>query len=184
MQHIKFLFFTLVSWIGVLTAYVLVPFAVAYADEDGRLPWWGYWLETPDALGWGAGTYEPPIKECYDKYGKERALVCWLWRNPAYRLRFGMGVPNAELDYSKVVFEQSGTMNPPQWGFSLWRGWLTYNGKRYFDYRPRLSLGSFYVYLLIGWKLKPYFTGHFPTGPSATGMFSGIVPRSESLKDK
>lgn len=178
---IRFIFFTIVATLGTLLAYPAVPFAVAYADDDGRLPLAWRWLETPDALGWGAGTYEPGIKRIYDEYGKEKALVVWLWRNPAYRLRFWMGMNVENYDYSKVTFSSSGLMEPRHFGFSLWKGKASYNGKTYFDIRPSISFGSFYIYLLIGWKLKPYFTGYFPKEPNAAGMFSGITPRSEHL---
>lgn len=178
---IRFIAFTLIAWVGTALAYPLVPIAVAYADEDGRLPHWARWLETPDALGWGAGIYEPVIKRIYDKYGREKALVVWLWRNPAYRLKFWMGMNVVNYDYSKVTFTSSGAYNPPKWGFSLWRATALYDGRKYFDIRPQLSLGSFYIYLLIGWKLKPYISGYFPTTPNAAGMFSGITPRTESL---
>lgn len=178
---IRFVFFTIVAWLGTLLAYPLVPFAVALADDKGRLPLWAQWMETPDALGWGAGNYEPVIKNIYDKYGKEKALVVWLWRNAAYQLKFWMGMNVDGYDYSQVTFSSSGAYQPPKWGFSFWRADAVYKGRKYFDIRPSISFGSFYFYLLIGWKLKPYISGYFPKEPNAAGMFSGITPRTESL---
>jgi hypothetical protein len=179
MQVIRFCFFTITTLIGTILAYPLVPIAVAFADNTGRLPRWAPWMETPDALGWGAGTYEPPIKKAFDKYGKRYALVRWLWRNAAYRLKFWMGMHVENYDYSQVTFSSVGAFDPPMWGVSLWSAKAIYRGRTYFDIRPSLSLGSFYIYLLIGWKLKPYISGYFPREPNAAGMFSGITPRTE-----
>jgi hypothetical protein len=178
---IRFIAFTIIAILGTLLAYPLVPLAVAMADNKGRLPLWAQWMETPDALGWGAGNYEPSIKRIYDRYGKEKALVCWLWRNPAYRLRFWMGMDVEGYDYSQVTFSSSGSYTPPKWGPSFWKATAVYKGKTYFDMRPAFSFGGFYLYLLIGWKLKPYISGYFPKEPNAAGMFAGITPRSESL---
>ena len=178
---LQFILFVPVALIGTAISYPLVPLAVTFANKDtGRLPWWAQWMETPDAIGWGAGTYEPAIKKVYDKHGKRYALVRWLWRNAAYRLKFWMGMNVADYDYSQVAFSSSGDYEPKRWGPSFWQARAVYKGRTYFDIRPAFGFGKFYIYLLIGWKLKPYISGYFPTEPNAAGMFSGITPRMDN----
>lgn len=169
---LQFILFVPVALIGTAISYPLVPLAVAFANSEGRLPRWAQWLETPDALGW--------VSE--DKYGnnKKYALTRWLWRNAAYRLKFWMGMNVAGYDYSQVTFSSSGDYEPKRWGPSLWQARAVYKGRTYFDIRPAFGFGKFYIYILIGWKLKPYISGYFPTGPNAAGMFAGITPRTDN----
>ena len=182
-QMSEFLFLTVFVALATVVAYPLVPIAVLLANSEGRLPYLLQWLETPDALGWGAGTYEPTIKAAYDKHGKRWALMRWLWRNSAYRLRFSLGMNVENYDYSQVTFNSFGDYRPAKWGPSCWQATAVYKGKTYFDYRPAFGFGTFYVYLLVGWKLKPYISGYFPKVPNAAGMFSGVTPRTDKLDD-
>ena len=170
-----FLLRSVLLWLAQLAAYPLVPLAVAMADEEGRLPSGLRWLETPDALGWGAGTYEPEIRDVYDRRGKRAALRAWLLRNKAYGLCERW---RARIDRSRMVLSERGPRVPPRWGFWRWRG----DVDEYFDGQYGLSLGSFYVYLRCGWKLKPLFVDQGDRN-KVIGFFQGITPRSDDWDD-
>ena len=177
----KFWMNTIALWAASISAYWLVPKAVKMADpETGRLPPEYRWLETHDALGWGAGTYEPAIKKIYDEKGKEAALVAWLLRNKAYTLRWNL---RATPDYETMQLTESGPRVPPKWGFFKWKGVIRDLDKEWFEIMPGIGLGFVHIYLRIGWKLKPYFLGERPTGPSSVGMFTGVTPRSDDWDD-
>ena len=180
MGLLQFLGTTLLVWVAQVAALFLVPVAVKKADPaTGRLPKEYSWLETPDALGWGAGTYEPVIKKVYDEKGKEAALEAWLLRNKAYALREGF---RADIDYGAFTLTESGPRIPPKWGFWCWKGNVTSNGKTYFDAQPGVSFGFAYVYLRCGWKLKPLFVDRNDRNP-VIGFFEGITPRSDDWDD-
>lgn len=158
-----------------------VPQAVKRADpQTGRLQPNDRWMETHDALGWGAGTYEPEIKKIYDTKGKEAALEAWLLRNKAYTLRWSL---RATPNYETMTLEESGPRVPPKWGFWRWKGVVKDGPYEWFDSMTGLSLGWLHVYIRAGWKLKPLFLGERPTGATAVGMFTGITPRADDWDD-
>lgn len=164
-------------------AWLLAGFAVKRADpETGRLPAWLSWMETPDALGWGAGTYEPEIKKIYDEKGKEAALAAWLRRNKAYGFRYEL---RAQPNYDTMELIESGPRIPPRWGVFHWKGVIKDGDKEWFESMPGLSIGFVHIYLRCGWKLKPLFLGERPdlNGPTAVGLFMGITPRMDDWDD-
>jgi hypothetical protein len=168
--------------IASVTAYWAVPKAVKRADPlTGRLQPEDRWLETPDALGWGAGTYEPVIKKIYDEEGKEAALIAWLRRNKAYGMRADM---RATPNYDTMQLFETGDRVPPKWGPWSWTGIIKDQGKTWFDNSYGISFGFAHIYLRSGWKLKPLFLGERPTDPnSPVGLFMGVVPRSDNWSD-
>lgn len=160
-----------VWFIGVLLAYPLVPIAVYFADEDGRLPWIFRWLETYDNPGWSGPQSEPATA----KYKNRRVgLWMWLWRNKAYRLRWWM---RARVNM-RMEMKEKGTQIPPKWGFSYWYGKIG----PYFEFQPVLSLGFAHIYFRIGWKLKPFFGKEWPQLSSAS-MYTGITFRTDDWDD-
>ena len=178
---IKFFLFTLVEWVFNLLALPVVPIAVMLADEEGRLPKFLRWFETPDALGWGAGTYEPAIKKVYDERGKRVALIMWLWRNRAYGLSSKW---SARPNYDTMVMKSYGTQgvfrNAPAW----WLGTITDGDKWWFEFSFAVRFGNLFVLgFRNGWKLLPFFDGHRPAdfSTTATGLFTGISIRSDSV---
>lgn len=180
MNVLSFLAQTLLAWVAQVAAIFLVPVAVKQANPTtGRLPEKYLWLETPDALGWGAGTYEPAIKKIYDEKGKEAALEAWLLRNKAYGLRDGF---KANIDRSSMFLKESGPRVPPKWGFWCWKGTVVQDDGYWFDYQPGFSFGVAHIYLRCGWKLKPLFIDPNDTNP-VIGLFEGITPRSDDWDD-
>lgn len=168
--------------IASVAAYWEVPKAVDRADpKTGRLQPEDRYLETPDALGWGAGTYEPEIKAIYDKEGKKAALIAWLRRNKAYGLRADM---RANPNYATMKLFEEGPRVPPKWGFWRWQGVVVDGKNKWFDRMTGISLGFAHFYLRSGWKLKPLFLGERPEpGKSSVGLFIGVTPRSDDWDD-
>lgn len=165
-----------------VSAYWLVPKAVKRADPlTGRLQPQDRWLETPDALGWGAGTYEPEIRKVYETEGKEAALIAWLRRNKAYGMRADM---RATPNYDTMELFETGPRVPPKWGPWAWTGIVKDGERRWFDQMTGISFGFAHVYLRSGWKLKPLFLGERPDpAKSPIGIFMGITPRSDDWDD-
>jgi hypothetical protein len=176
-----FALYSTITFVAVPLSVPLVPLGVAMADDRGRLPHALRWLETPDALGWGAGTYEPTIKKIYDKHGKRAALTVWLWRNKAYGLRHAM---RATPDYKTMKLTESGVRVPPKQGPWFWHGRVTDKGRSWFEHHQGMSFGRVHLSVRAGWKLKPYFDGHRPApGKTATGMFNGVTIRMDDWDD-
>ena len=163
-----------VSILGQLLAYPMVPIAVWWADENGRLPRIFRWLETHDNLGWDGPLSEPATREVYETKGRMAGLRRWLWRNKAYTLRSWMRA-NISPDMPR---KQSGVSVPKRWGYSSWRGKIG----PYWEWQPRLGFGSFHLKLRCGWKMRPYFDGDGPYSASA-GIFTGVSIRSDDWDD-
>lgn len=180
MTALRFAFQSVVLWVAEVAAVFVVPSAVKQADPlTGRLPEKYQWLETPDALGWGAGIYEPVIAEVYYSKGKEAALEAWLTRNKAYGVKAGW---RADIDFNAFTLVESGPRIPPKWGFWKWTGKVWSNDKDYFDTQVGVSFGFAYLYLRCGWKLKPLFVDRNDRN-KAIGLFEGITPRSDNWDD-
>lgn len=163
-----------VATIGMLLAYPLVPIAVWWSYDDGRLPRIFRWLETHDALGWAGPLSEPATRQTYEIRGRMAGLRRWLWRNKAYTLRYWM---RARITDDMPRY-QSGTTVPKRWGYSSWYGRIG----RYWEWQPRLGFGSFHLYLRLGWKMKPFFDSAGPYMPSA-GIYTGFSIRSDDWDD-
>lgn len=177
---LRFLPWTVFCWCAEILAIFLTPLAVYLADSDGRLPKYLRWMETPDALGWGAGYYEPAIKKVFDKYGKKVALGVWLLRNRVY----GLGtVWRCFPEYDTMVLKSYGTKNvfdnAPGW----WLGTIQDKSGWYFEFSFAVRvLNLFSIGMRTGWKLLPFFNGHRPEDRStATGIFAGITFRSSGV---
>ena len=178
-----FLPWTLFCWLAEVVAIILTIPAVLLADSTGRLPRWLRWMETPDALGWGAGCYEPAIQAVYDRWGPKTALVVWLLRNRVY----GLGNKwRCSPRYDTMTLKSWGTQgvfnNAPAW----WLGTIEYDGKWYFEFSFAVRVGQWFnLGMRTGWKLLPFFTGHRPQdfSTTATGIFTGITFRSSGIHD-
>lgn len=178
---LKFITYTALNTLGSILSIPLVPIAVTLADKDGRLPKPLRWLETPDALGWGAGTYEPDIQKWYDRLGKRGALVMWLWRNRAYGLAAKWrATPNYETMTLKSYGTQDVFANAPAW----WLGVIEDGDNKWFEFSFAIRFGNLFALgMRTGWKLLPFFVGHRPENfeNTATGLFTGVSLRSSSV---
>lgn len=167
----RFWLYLPVAMLGTLLAYPLVPVATALAYADGRLMWVFRWLETHDNLGWDGPKSEPDTRKIFEIYGERAGLRAWLWRNKAYTLRHWLRARITD----DMPRSQSGESVPKRWGYSAWSGKIG----PYWEWQPRIGLGSFHVYLRCGWKLKPFFEG----GSGAAGIFTGVSIRSDDWDD-
>lgn len=165
----KFIFFLFVSTIAELLCYPLAPIAALLADKDGRLPWLLRWMETPDNLGWDGPAEEPAVS----KFSNKRfALMIWLWRNKAYRLRFMMKAKVTQ----DMPRKQTGPLDPPpSSGFTFWKGSVG----PYWEARPMYAFKTFKIYMRIGWKMSPYFGKNWPSDGGSAGMFAGASIRTD-----
>lgn len=163
-----------VSIIGQLLSYILVPVAVYWADQHGRLPRVFRWLETHDALGWEGPLTEPATRKTTEIKGQMAGLRHWLWRNKAYTLRYWMRA-KITPDMAK---KQSGVSIPKRWGYSYWKGSIG----PYWEFQPRIGFGAFHLKMRIGWKMKPYFDLS-PPYPLSSGIFTGFSIRSDDWDD-
>lgn len=170
-----FLYFP-ISLIGTFLAYPLVPIAVIFADDEGRLPKIFRWLETHDALGWFGPSTEEATRKTTERFGKKAGLMHYLIRNKAYTLRYWMRAKVTE-DMKKT---EKGTSIPSRWGFSYWYGKV---GK-YWEFQPRIGFGKIHLYMRMGWKMKPYFDMQtWPKEGTSAGIFTGVSIRSDDWDD-
>ncbi len=70
-----------------LVAFPLTPIIVLFAQDDGHLPSWLYYFDTPDNTidgdnGWKNETR--PIKNENNRFKRYINRVFWLWRNSLY----------------------------------------------------------------------------------------------------
>lgn len=177
MKHIlKYILLLPVSIAAKLAAYPLAPIAAFTADGNGRTIRLLAWMETQDNLGWAAIHEEPVVTKIADRFGRRVALAYWFMRNKAYAFHKWIGV---KLDASDVTMAYGGDSVPPKWGFSHYWITLRTGGRSYFTYEPKISLGGFYLFFRLGWKLRGYLGNRIPPNDSPSGMFVGISIRSD-----
>lgn len=152
----------ILCWLAMLVAYPLAPVAVTFATPDGRLPWWAWWLETHDNLGWAG-----PLSEGYpaSKWG----LCRWLWRNKAYAFRNQF---RADPSETELMYKYSEVYDGAYFR-------ALYKVGPWFLREYGLKFKRFKIWIAIGWKLKPYYEGPNPTGPTASGILIPISMRTD-----
>ena len=160
--------------LAALAAFPLVPIAVAFSDNLGRLPGWAQWLETQDRPGW----LGPPS----EGYPATRwGLIRWLWRNRAYRLRNRY---RATPDYRDIGIVVGGSIAHPRLGVGRLSIDIHSRERTWWYRRWSLGLRWFVVYAHAGWKLIGYVEGARPAADDtvSTGMFIGVAIRSDDLR--
>lgn len=164
---LRFLTLTPLLLAAELLAYPLVPIAVRFCDNGGRLPRGLRWLETHDYLGWSG-----PLSEGYP--ATRWGLTRWLWRNKAYTLsnRFRVDPP---LDAPVRTY---GRPDQPL-GFSYY---LAVIDGYAFQLQATLGLPRFRLYVNVGWKIKATVNGYRPSKPSSVGMIIPISFRTGSVE--
>lgn len=160
-----FILTAILCQIASLFSFFLAPIAALTCDKHGRLHWLFWWMETHDYLGWSG-----PLSENYPatKWG----LCRWLWRNKVYALRNEFRANPSD--------EQLKNLKP-----SIYEGNIFFFEKyvigRWFEYKIGFKTKYFKIWFVIGWKLKPYFDGHRPQGPTATGILIPFSIRSDDF---
>lgn len=172
----RFVLLAIFTELAALAAFPLVPIAVAFSDQLGRLPRWAQWMETQDRPGW----LGPPS----EGYPASRwGLIRWLWRNRAYRLRNRF---RATPDPHDLAIRVTGQIAHPRVGFGRLAIDIDSKGRTWWYRRRSLGLGRAVIYVHAGWKLMGFVEGARPEPDSlvSTGMFIGVAIRSDSLGDR
>jgi len=130
----------------------LAPVAALRVKNGKLLPPFT-WMGTPDTSLTDFGG-EKQLLKIQEKYGSYAARVWWLWRNKAYGARFKL----ATKDLDNISRKEKGP-------FILYS-----NGKAFDFFFIILETSKFRLYFRFGWKIKPYFDGYRPSGPTAVGM--------------
>lgn len=174
---LKWIVFTPLAYIIRLFALLIVPYAVLFLDQDGRLPWLFRWLETHDDLGWSGPLSVEATRTKTEKYGRRIGMMFWLWRNQAYAAQYYLfSIPFLTKDVTITDVKYWGQIYRPERG--LWWAFVTIraNGKKYFEFRFGWVFPAFALFVRTGWKLVPIAQGQIPPVGS-TGMFTGLTPR-------
>jgi hypothetical protein len=128
-----------------LLAFAIAPIAVARMQGPGRLPRWGRWLETPDALELPIDAlYEPAIAWTLRKLG---------WRAAALRWRFVPLIPLVpKHDLGIWPSDDAGVPG------SRFLAWRNPDGQRAFEWYAVKPIGrGLCLRVRLGWKLAPFF---------------------------
>jgi hypothetical protein len=118
------LFLEIFGW----SAFVVAPFAILFAYEEGyvsvggwaddpkaikvrrvTLPPYFEWYDSPDDRLPG-GMYEPQVLGWYQKYGWRVCSVLWMWRNRMFGLAWKFG--REAKSYSDVPWRKDWTFGP------------------------------------------------------------------------
>lgn len=85
MLYIRWFCLIPLSLFMAIFARLLCPVLPFFANDDGYLPGYLWWFQTPfDSLDGDSGSWERhPGTDAWSTYKRR---VCWLWRNSAVRL--------------------------------------------------------------------------------------------------
>lgn len=163
---LKYLVLGPVHWTATIFSFLIVPFIVPLASEDGWLPNWLSYFQTLDNSldgdsGWKT-EHRPYLEIPYENLSKWQryvSRVLWLYRNPVYGLE--KKVLSAEIDplSFKNIYGTDGDLgavhtDPPRRqgqrfvvlvngknkSYVLWHGWYKISENRNINW-------------MIGWKL-------------------------------
>lgn len=155
-MYIKYVCFVILSLLASIINLVLAPFVVLFASNDGWLPKWLSWFQTPDNPLDGDGGWRqfhmPFIKET-NKFKRYVNRVFWLYRNPMYN--FDINVLGVVID-STFKYTESGDKEVSNFPFKEGKmeRRLLINGKTYFQYYYIKKLTSTRCLRInLGWKL-------------------------------
>ena len=157
MMYAKYALMVLCSLLASVLNYPLAPLAVLFASEDGWLPKWLWWFQTPDNSLDGDGGWKEehrrfkvedrPWKRWYNR-------TTWLYRNPMYGFAIDvLGAKCLATDLIKVIGDPQVSNRPIHSGLvrrELYRmGVLTY----FQWYYVRQWSDTRCIRINLGWKL-------------------------------
>lgn len=101
---IKWLLLIFPSLFIAVFARLLCPILPLFASEDGWLPSWLWWFQTPfDSLDGDSGSWERnPGTDAWSTYVRR---VCWLWRNAGYGFDMRVCGVKVNPDTDTIVYE-------------------------------------------------------------------------------
>lgn len=124
---IKWLLLIFPSLFIAVFARLLCPILPLFASEDGWLPSWLWWFQTPfDSLDGDSGSWERnPGTDAWSTYVRR---VCWLWRNSGYGFDMRVCGIKVDPDTDKIVHEGNPDIGDNS-GQSGRCKWLAYKGE-------------------------------------------------------
>lgn len=185
MMYVRWFLLLLINGMSFILNYPLAPFAVLFASEDGWLPKWLWWFQTPDNSLDGDGGWKAehrPYKIENNKYQRWVNRVSWLYRNSMYGFAFSvLGAKTLATD-AIIVTGDIQTSNRP-----LHNGWVFRVVKRngvpiYWQLYYVKQRSDKYCYRInLGWKLWQFKQGEntvcqYACSPSAWMGFEVDTP--------
>lgn len=177
MMYLRYFLLATLSILGKVLNLPLAPLVVLFASEEGWLPKWLSWFQTPDNSlegdrGWK--TEHRPFKVVNSRFKRWWNRTRWLHRNSMYG--FAISVLGADLSKAETVLITGNpkvSNRPLVEGLVIRRVYL--NGKpRYFQwYYVKRWSKTRCIRINLGWKLwgsKP--SGQFVFSPNPFMGFS------------
>lgn len=162
-MYIKWFLLTIISLLADIVNYPLAPFVVLFASDDGWLPRWLWWFQTPDNPldgddGWKQ--FHRPFKNETNKFQRWVNRTRWLYRNSMYGFAIDVLGAKTQPGDELIVEGDPKTSNRP-----LHNGWvrrtLYRNGKaKYWQfYYVKAWSETRCVRINLGWKLWSFKQG-------------------------
>ena len=149
-----------VSWLATILNYPLAPLVVLFAGEEGWLPAWLWWFQTPDNSLDGDHGWRTEHRWFRDSLLADRGWRSWvnrfrwLWRNSMH------GFEQVVLGFTPLpgfTYDHQGqqlTSNRPLVGGRVWRTVVNPGGQSAFQfYFVRAWSSKYCLRINLGWKL-------------------------------
>lgn len=139
--------------LSVLLAYVLGPLVVLFCSDDGWLPKWLNWFQTPDNpmdgdKGWKTEHWQWRFK-LSPGLARYVGRVGWCWRNPAYNFAINiLGAKNPPTPFNWYGNPDINNTAP------VIDGWLFVTSGIYWNVYIIAPFFSRTFRLYMGWKLR------------------------------
>lgn len=133
----RYLLLVVVDLLVTFLNFFLAPIVVLFASEDGWLPNWLSWFQTPDNPldgdnGWK--TEHRPYKEEKNKYQRWVNRFMWLYRNSMYGFAINVMGCKLEEGYKLMTIGDPMTSNRPIHNGQIYKVVTMPNGKQYFQF--------------------------------------------------
>lgn len=151
----KWFILTLINWIATICNLFLAPFVVLFVDNDGWLPKWLWWFQTPD---------NPLSAQVQDRWFPEHDTplkrwinnVSWMYRNSMYGFSESILGFTIEEGFTYLCIGDENVGNKPLHEGSV-RRYLTSGGKTYWQWYYIKAWGPAKyqrcIRINLGWKL-------------------------------
>lgn len=173
----------LLVFVNILTKflinYPLAPIIVLFADNNGWLPGWLYWFQTPDnSLDGDSGwqTENRPYKKESNKYKRWVNRFSWLHRNALYGFSEQvLGIKYDRIRDMLIIEGDPNVSNGPPGRSGIVRRYLyrdsTLIAWQFYYIRQYKSYPNKCIRINMGWKLwsfqdNSYPSAHFVFSPS------------------
>ena len=162
-MYLRYAALVVVSILGDLLNYILAPIAVLFASEDGWLPSWLWWFQTPDNPLDGDGGWQRehrPFVFEDNKFQRWWNRTRWLYRNSMYGFAIDvLGAKTQPGDYLQIIGSTAVSNRPLHEGLVVRK--LIRGGKPiYFQwYYVNAWSATRCIRINLGWKLWGFKDG-------------------------